>query len=196
MTERVEEGAPAQKAGNEAVAAEAFDAQRRSRDVVWSQGAALAPLFFFGMSVPANVVLAGAPAHIGDAVTTWMVLGAFSFVVFFELAALSFVGAARLRSAHGPLGRWLVSIAAAAAVLVHTGVVFSVVESVAVPATRSPESWAPELTANAAALVVFPYIVAAAANVYVLIRLWRRHRAPRDVRAIEPGTDPRASTPR
>ncbi|MBY6364326.1 hypothetical protein [Rhodococcoides corynebacterioides] len=174
----------------------ARDAQRRSRDVVWSQGAALAPLFFFGMSVPANVVLAGAPAPIGDAVTTWMVLGAFSFVVFFALAALSFVGAARLRSAHGPLGRWLVSIAAAAAMLVHAGVVFSVVESVAVPATRSPDSWAPKLNANAAALVVFPYIAAAAANVYVLIRLWRRHRAPRDVRAIGPGTDPRASTPR
>ncbi|WP_167323698.1 hypothetical protein [Rhodococcoides kroppenstedtii] len=196
MTEPVEEGAPAQTAGNGAVAAEAFDAQRRSRDVVWSQGAALAPLFFFGMSVPANVVLAGAPAPIGDAVTTWMVLGAFSFVVFFALAALSFVGAARLRSAHGPLGRWLVSIAAAAAVLVHAGVVFSVVESVAVPATRNPDSWAPKLNANAATVVVLPYIAAAAANVFVLIRLWRRHRAPRDAGAIGPGTDPRASTHR
>ena len=175
----------------------ARDAQRRSRDLVWSQGVALAPLFFFGMSVPANVVLAGAPAPIGDAVTTWMVLGAFSFVVFFAPAALSFVGGARLRSAHSPLSRWLVSIAAAAAVLVHAGVVFSVVESVVVPATRSPGSWAPELKANAAAVVVLPYIVAATANVYVLIRLWRRHRGPgRDARAIEPGTDERASTPR
>lgn len=196
MTERVEEGAPAQTDGNRAVADSARDAQRRSHDVDWSQGVALSPLFLFGMSVPANVVLAGAPAPIGDAVTTWMVLGAFSFVVFFALAALSFVGAARLRSAHGPLGRWLVSIAAAAAILVHAGVVFSVVESVVVPATRSPDSWAPELNASTAAVVVIPYIVAAAANVYVLIQLWRRHRPPRDVRATGPGTDPRASTHR
>ncbi len=102
----------------------ARDAHRRSRDVVWTQGVALAPLFFFGMSVPANVVLAGFPTPIGDAVTTWRVLGAFSFVVFFALAALSFVGAAGLRSASGLLGRWLVSIAAAAAILVYAWTIF------------------------------------------------------------------------
>lgn len=154
------------------------DVRRRSRDAAWVRRVALSPLVFFGLSVPVTVVLGGSGTLVDDVVTTWTMFGAFSFVVFFTLAALSFLGAAALSTARARRGRWLASTSAVIAVLAHLSVVYLVVTEVVEPGRRDPNSWTPALTPGAAALVVLPFIVAAAANAYVLARLWRRHRVP------------------
>ena len=184
MADRTDKGAPAKPDGTGAVLAEAADAERRARDAACVRWVALIPVLLVGLSIPAGVVLADTGTVVGDAVATWM-LGVFTLVVFVPIAAVSLVGAYEIDRPRSRLGRPLASIGAVAAVLAHAMVVFSVVMEVVEPERRDPYSWAPALTPSVAGVVVIPHIVAAAANVYVLVRLWRRHRAPdRDARAI------------
>lgn len=111
---------------------------------------------------------------LGTVLITWVFVGAFGLVVFVPAVMVSLFGAAALKQRFR-FGRWLVSIGGAAIVLVVAALTYGIVgEAVAPDQWRDPYSWGPVLSPLEACLVLVPYLVIAAVNVCVIVRLWKR----------------------
>ncbi|OZC73648.1 hypothetical protein CH251_14040 [Rhodococcus sp. 06-462-5] len=128
------------------------------------------------MSIPGGLFLANSGTVVGDVVATWMLLGVFGLVIFVPVTTLSLLGAAALNSHNFRVGRWLASVGAVSGTLFYAYLAFVVIAEAVVPEMRDPNSWGPQFTPVTALLVVVPFIAGAAANVYVVGRLWRQAR--------------------
>lgn len=147
---------------------------RRPGDTARVAGVALVPLLLLGCSLLGGLIEDNRGTMIGDVLVTWNLVGVFGALVFVPVMVVSLAGAGAL-AWRFRFGRWLASIGSGAMVLLASAVVYGgVAEAVAPPQWRDPNSWAPPLSPATAAIFVVPYLAVAAANVSVVLRLWRR----------------------
>ncbi|MFC9790134.1 hypothetical protein [Rhodococcus sp. NPDC127528] len=141
-------------------------------------GVALLPLLLLLGSLLGALVEDNRGTMIGDVLTFWNLVGIFGFVVYVPVMAISLSGALLLPRKFR-LGRWLASIGSVAMVFVAAALVFAgIADVVAPPEHRDPDSWAGPLSPFGTAVFVAPYVAMLAANVVVLVRLWKRTKRP------------------
>lgn len=147
---------------------------RRPGDIARTVGVALLPLILLGGSLLGGLIEDNRGTMIGDVLVTWNLVGVFGALVFLPVVVVSLVGAGVL-AWQFRFGRWLASIGSAAMVLLASALVYGMVADVVDPPEwRDPYSWAPPLTPLTVTIFVAPFLAIAAANVYVVLRLWKR----------------------
>lgn len=150
----------------------------RSRDAVWVTVVALVPVLVLVVSILGDLFGAGLGSAAADVFAMWQFVGVFGLLLFGPVIAVSLLGTAALGADRFRVGRWLASIGALGAVLVHAAVVFVVLaDVVSPPEWRDPNSWGPVLTPVTGFVVVIPYVVGGLGSAHVVGRLWRRRRS-------------------
>ncbi|MCA1008335.1 hypothetical protein LCL87_21720 [Rhodococcus hoagii] len=126
-------------------------------------------MLLLAVSVPAASLDNSRSPVIGDVLIAWVVVG----VVFVPAVLVSLSGAAALKRTFR-VGRWLVSLGCAAAVLFVAALTYGIVGDAVAPERRDPNSWGPEFTPFVASVVLVPYLAIAVLDAYVIVRLWKR----------------------
>lgn len=138
-------------------------------DTAWATWVALLPMLLLAVSVPAASLDISRSPVIGDVLITWVVVG----VVFAPAVVVSLLGVAALKRKFR-VGRGLVSLGCAAAVLFVAALAYGIVGDAGAPDQRDPNSWGPVFAPLVASIVLVPYLAIAVLDAYVIVRLWKR----------------------
>ncbi|MFI6430739.1 hypothetical protein [Rhodococcus oryzae] len=145
--------------------------RRDSVQVIW---VALLPLMLLVVSLLGAFVEGNRGTWVGDVLAMWNLVGIFGLVVFIPLVVVSLFGAGVLPSKFH-LGRWLSSLGSSAMMLIAGALVVGAIADLTTPPERrDPNSWAGPLSLLGTALFVVPYLVMVAANMIVIVFLWKR----------------------
>lgn len=144
-----------------------------SGDTAWAGWVAVLPILFAAAVVAFAFVDDNRSTLLDDVLILWYFVAFFGAVVYVPVAVVSLLGAAALKRQFR-FGRFLSSAGCFAVLLMCSLMVWTAVsEAVTDDELHDPYSWTAPLSPGEAFAFALPYVLIAAAEVYLIVRLWK-----------------------